>query len=653
MFVNTAEFSREAQHFLKYGYYTNAPRGTFAYKEYWDEQLRRMVDGYTVGGTRITGMHYGYLNFCQILLTDTTSSVTGDTVKKGRKKIKSFPRFYDSDYEYFHELDLARTNGQGMIVAKARRKGYSYKNAWTVAHQFSTVRNSISIVGAYLDDYADNTIGMIVDNLNFLNKYTAFKKQRNPDRRDFMKSQFKEIMSDGTEVWSGYMSEIHKLTFKDDPFKSIGKSCNLMLWEEAGKWPNLKQSYRFTEPTWMDGDYVIGMPIIFGTGGDMESGTVDFADMFYNPDTYGLRAYENKWDEGSSNKFCGFFVPDYVAKPGFIDVNGNSLASEAKEAEEIKRRKLKESVRSTIDIDAHVSQYPFTPKEAFRRRGGNIFPTDLLQDQLSKLETDKKMSGLGAVGKLKWSNGVVEWEPSDDVSPVKHFPVKAGDDVTGAFEIWEHPEEINGVVPFGLYIAGCDPYDMDEAETSESLGSVFIYKRMYSAERTYHWPVAEYTGRPDSANDFYENVRLLLSYYNATCLYENEKRGIFQYMQTKYATHLLCDQPEIIKEIVKDSKVNRGKGIHMATPIKSYCEIATRDWLKEEFAPGQKNLTKIYSKTLLQELINYNRDEGNFDRVIAFMLCILYNIELFRVPEVEAKKEEADSFWSRELFARK
>lgn len=649
MLINTAEFSREAQHFVKHGYYTNAPVGTFAYKEYWDVQLDRLINGYTVGGMRVSGAFYGYLNFCEILLTD---DITYSKVKKGRSKISTFPRFYDTDWEYFNELEKARIEEKGMIVAKARRKGFSYKNAWLVAHSFITVRKSINIIGAYLDSYADNTVGMVIDNLNFINKHTAFKKQRNPDRRDFMKAQFKETLEDGTDIWNGYQSEIHKITFKDDAFKSIGKSCSLMLWEEAGKWPNLKRSYRFAEPTWMDGEFMIGMPIIFGTGGDMEGGTADFADMFYNPDNFNLKAYDNIWDEGAT-KSCGFFVPDYKSKPGFIDLQGNSLTSEAKAAETEKRKELAEKTSSSGDLNARISQYPFTPKEAFKRVGGTIFPVELLQEQLAYLETNRNAGNLGQTGILRWEDGKVKWDISKKAYAITAFPPMEGESVAGAIEIWEHPEEINGSVPHGLYIAGCDPYDMDTAESSTSLGSTFIYKRLYSVDKTYHWPVAEYTGRPETAEDYYENVRKLLNYYNATCLYENEKKGLFQYLQTKYSTHLLKDQPDIIKDIVKDSKVQRGKGIHMPQAIKNYCEIITRDWLKEEYAEGKKNLTKIYSKPLLQELIAYNRDEGNFDRVISFMLCILFNMDMFRVQEVtEDKRKTKDSFWTRKLFNR-
>lgn len=645
MLTNTDAFSPVAKIFNETGNYCQYPKGTYSYKDFWDEQLHYLTEGFSYNGSRISGAHYGYLNFCQISLTDDI-----DTKRKGgRVKKKAFPRFYDTDQEYFLALERARLEGKGMIVAKSRRKGFSYKNAWLVAHQFITVRNSVSIIGAYLDDFADNTIGMIIDDLNFINKKTAFYKQRNPDRRDFMKAQFKETSTEGIETWEGSMSEIHKLSFKDDPFKSIGKSTNLFLWEEAGKWPNLKASYRFSEPTWMDGEFTIGMPIIFGTGGDMEGGTMDFAEMFYNPDAFNLLAFDNIWDNNATTK-CGYFVPDYKSRPGFIDKWGNSLESEAKESEEKKRKKLSESTKSTADLDAYISQYPFTPKEAFRRRGGNVFPVGLLQDHLGWLETNKDAANLGQVGILKWVGGKVEWEPRD-IDVIKNFPVKPGERIEGAIQIWEHPEEVSGSIPHGLYIAGTDPYDIDEAATSDSLGSTFIYKRMISADKTYNWPVAEYTGRPDSSEEYYENVRKLLTYYNAIDMYENQLKGMFVYFQTRYCTHLLADQPLILKDVIKDSVVNRAKGVHMSVPVKNFLEIITRDWLKEEYAPGRMNLTKIFSKPLLQELIAYNRDEGNFDRVIAFMLSILHDKNLYTYTAIE-EQPERDPFWDRELFKR-
>ena len=53
----------------------------------------------------------------------------------------------------------------------------------------------------------------------------------------------------------------------------------------------------------------------------------------------------------------------------------------------------------------------------------------------------------------------------------------------------------------------------------------------------------------------------------------------------------------------------------MSKPIKLWGEGLIKDWLNEESADGTKNLFKIYSEPLLEELISYN-DTDNFDRCL-------------------------------------
>ena len=118
----------------------------------------------------------------------------------------------------------------------------------------------------------------------------------------------------------------------------------------------------------------------------------------------------------------------------------------------------------------------------------------------------------------------------------------------------------------------CDPYDHDKSGTN-SLGSTFIYKRFQNFEEYYELPVAEYTGRPETAEDYYENVRKLLVYYNARLLYENERKGIYPYFTNKHCDYLLADQPDILDDIVKNSNVRRRKGIHMSVQIKDYGKV--------------------------------------------------------------------------------
>ena len=107
----------------------------------------------------------------------------------------------------------------------------------------------------------------------------------------------------------------------------------------------------------------------------------------------------------------------------------------------------------------------------------------------------------------------------------------------------------------------------------------------------------------------------------------------------------MADQPDILRDIVQDMKVQRTKGNHMNKPIKEWGEGLIKDWLNEEYASGKKNLTKIFSEPLLEELIAYNPD-GNFDRVMALMEVMIYREELHHVKIKDAK--EANKI---ELFA--
>jgi hypothetical protein len=139
-----------------------------------------------------------------------------------------------------------------------------------------------------------------------------------------------------------------------------------------------------TAPVFRDGNVMIGMPLIFGTGGDMEGGSNDFAEMFYNPDKYWLRPFENIWDEGGAGTNCGFFIDDMWYKPGkvtlengevvsMVDEEGNSNRAAAEEFLD-QERKIIKTTDSRTTWEKYITQSPKTPREAFLRSSGNIFP---------------------------------------------------------------------------------------------------------------------------------------------------------------------------------------------------------------------------------------------------------------------------------------
>lgn len=664
-FTHTNEFRERAIFFIKNGMYTNLPKGTDAYKEFWEEEDYRCRYGFTNSvGITITGVHYFYLNYVQIKAEEETT---------GRKKFK-FPRFLDIDYDYFHLIEAARRLKKGLIFSKPRRTGFSYKNAALVTHEYNFYRDSYCVIGAFLEKLSTTTMNMVLDNMNFLNANTEWRKQRNPDTKEHVKARF-ETSVDGVKVWKGYMSEVKKLTFKDNPFAAVGLTTNIFIFEEAGTLINLKASYGITEPCWKDGDNMIGLPIIFGTGGDMEGGTADFAYMFNNPDSYNLLSFDNVWEPGKELTKCGWFIPATRGRLGtykdelnkypnlknkpMMDEDGNSDEELALLSIQ-DLRELKRKGGDPKNIQDAITQYPLTPSESFLRSSGAIFSSIEMHEWLSKLETVTSLNSDKKKGELYFdTTGKIKFKLNPDLNDIIDFPLSPEAKKTGCIVLWEDPIDSP---PYGLYIAGCDPYDQDKSGTG-SLGSFFVYKRFMHNGTSYNQIVAEYTGRPNTAEEFYENCRRLCIYFNALCLYENQLKGLKGYFEQKNSLHYLAQQPMIIKDIVKNSTVSRGYGIHMnrgsggASGIKDQCELYLRKWLYEERVADENgnivmNLHTIKSIPLLKELIAYDR-EGNFDRVIAFMLCILQSQEMHKIHLEETTPKlliDLDPFFSKQLF---
>lgn len=447
----------------------------------------------------------------------------------------------------------------------------------------------------------------------------------------------------GKWEWKGTGSGYSMRSFNDNPFAANGLRYGLGLIDEVGFMGNLTDTLgQLHECTTVDGEKY-GTIWMTGTGGDMASGATEAAmKVFYDGKAYDCLTFDDIFENKGQ---IGLFIPAWMTLSEYRDELGNvnkelALKKLLKEREIASQAKTKDALYSLLQMK------PLVPSEAFLVLEGNIFPIGELKEHLSNLESSEKTSDLGNTGFMMRDPDGKAYFKVDHTLRAADYPTKQDGASDGCVVVWEEPIENP---PYGLYIAGIDPYDQDKAENSVSFGSIFIYKRFVDSGQTYHLPVAEYTGRPDFANDFYEQCRRLLEWYNAKALYENQNPGLKKYFDTKFCTYLLHRQPNIIKSISPNSNVNRQYGIHMTKFIKDEIEIMTRDWLKTEIDSGVMQLTKIMSIPLLKELIAYNSD-GNFDRVIAFMLCILQDTELHKVKIEEKITIQRDTFFDKKLF---
>lgn len=646
--LNSDKFRQAAIFFQEHGRYTNAPRGTTDYIQYWEQETNRCLNGYVADdGDSITGYHYFYLNYSPIMKLEEKEYVDRyGNVRRKRERVLSFPDFWDYDYYYFNAIEQAEQEGKHMATLKCRQRGYSFKGASMLVRNYELIPGSKNFAVASEQKFlvGDGLLTKAWQIMDFVDKHTEWSKQRLTSTRMERVSGFKITDEFGKQTEQGYLSSITGITLKNDPERLRGTRGKLVLFEEGGKFPNLETAWRIEQPAVETDDGVaFGLLCLFGTGGT-EGGSFDgLKNIFYNPKAFNVLSFPNIWDDGQEQTECGFFVPawsnlqsfDDKGNQIFMDQFGNSLKDKAIEELINQRNVIKDGGASQTSIDRFVSERPLKPQEAVLELGKNIFPRKLLMDQLTRIRTNTKIRNMKHIVDLSWDgNGGIQAteKKSGDITT---YHLKKDDKPNGSVVIWEYPIPD---APFGLYIGGCDPYDHDSSFTN-SLGSTFIFKRVRAGEAWNDVIVAEYTGRPDTAEEYYENVRKLLIFYNARLLFENERKGIYPYFTNKHCDYLLADQPDkIITEVFKDSKVQRRKGCHMTKAIREYGEGLILEWLMDEYEPGHPNVERVYSEALIEELIE-NDGIKNVDRVIALCMVMMYREELYQI-KVSAAKEQ-------------
>jgi hypothetical protein len=688
MYVNTEEFRRTALHFEKNKYYTAAIPGTKAYYDFWDEEARRCMNGYSVGGMRITGFHYFYLNYCPILRVEDKYLITK---QKGASKSEHLPAFWDGDYNYFWALEIAKhgirsphdpdltishdekvrilhnldlsinidTNsldgGKHFVVLKARGKGYSYKAGAVLARNFNLGTNSknygIADDKTYLIE--DGVLSKAFETVNFVDHNTAWTQPRLKDTELFKRAGYK-LQIGGTDVERGRNNQIIGVSTKNNPNKARGKRGDIILFEEAGKFPNLLPAWEICRSSVEQGAYVVGTMIAYGTGGTEEADYEGLEMLFYDPDTYNVLPMENIWDDGKQGTTCAFFVPAWQNWEGYMDGDGNSLEADARGFLDSIREQKKQA-RDTRALEQYTSENPYTPQEATLRVTANVFPTHELTLQLNHINiTGIYKSALSGL-LMENASGQVEFKPVPVPKPILDYPTKAHADLTGAISIVETPIRIGGQVPHGLYIIGHDPYAHDQS-SGDSLGSAYVIKMANPFSRTYNdCIVAWYVGRPATQDDFNKNLFNLARYYNAKIGFENDRGDVIAYARRHRMLHYLEEEFKMLdKRQLASSKVRRNYGMHMTPNRKAQGELYIRDWLNTKISTADdgsmiKVLHTILDPALLTELIKYNID-GNFDRVMAIMVAMYHVKELTNREVVARINDPIDEFFKRDLF---
>ena len=665
-------FRPSAIHYEKYGTFTNLRPNANPNSEYgkWiREERRRIWDGYVreSDGEWVTGYMYWFLNYSPMMLSKIREYKDKNGKKRKSKRadrIEALPECWEGIYWRFHCLDQASNGGlynnfeggQHMAELASRGKGKSYSLASILNHIFVVGENEEAhekvkgIVTAYQKEYLtkDGVLNKFVDMANFCATNTQFPRKRLKNSLQEMTwiMGYKDVDLD---IERGTQNTVLGVSSKDDESKLRGKRAAKILIEEFGTFPRLVDLYNVLLPSVQEGDIVFGQIYMLGTAGDNESDFAGAQEIMYNPKGYNMYALPNVYDKYNQGKpYFVFFFPGYVNRKGCYNENGVSDVIKALIEILMNRYRVKYNSTDPNTIIKTIAEVPITPAEAIVKTGVNMFPVADLTERLGQLDANPTEYDDVYVGDLVFNkDGQVEYKPTSAM-PIRDFPHK-DNKIEGAIELYQMPEiDKNTGKPYNdRYILGADPYDDDESNTM-SLGSIFVLDLW--TDRI----VAEYTGRPSFADDYYEICRKLCLFYNGRLNYEYNKKGLFSHFSTRNSLYLLTDVLDFLKEkqMMKDGYGNKSKGTNASPAINAYARSRLRSWLlapvpimqtidgeeKEVMVP---RLFTVRNRALLKELINYN-SEGNFDRISAMgMLMLLREDRMIRYQgDVSKEKQE-------------
>lgn len=625
------------------------------YGKWIREERRRawegMIDPST--GMWVTGDYYWMLNYCPMHLVEKKpNGMSIRTVKH--------PKFWDGQFLVSHYFNQARVSGHHAMELASRGKGKTTLGAAMLSKRFilgesSENRNGIQCLVTAADRTkligTNQVLSVFVDDIDFCAKETQFERAR-------LKSSMQELAWQmgykltGSDIKYGSKNEVSGIISGVNQDKLNGSRGVLYLIEEAGIFKNLLDVYNMIRPSVEQGTSVFGEIIAYGTAGNDESDFTSFYEMFSSPDGYNVLPLDNVFDkEGQGRKEASMFYGAYLNyDDSCMDKDGNSDVTKALLNLCNDRYKVKYGSTDINTITKRISQYPIIPQEAIIRSTGNMFPVTELTERLNQIDNNPTEYDDVYVGELTINpSGEVEFKPTVD-KPIRDFPLK-DNKAQGALEIFEMPQrDGSGKIPEGRYQTSCDPYDSDQSNTM-SLGS-FLVMDLWT-DRI----VAEYTGRPQFADDFYELTRRGTMFYNAKCMYENNLRGLFAYYSKCNSVYLLAETPQYLRDrqlVGSTSFGNSAYGIRATPPIINYGFRLIRDWLLkpttkieknekgEEMEVTVPNLYNIRNRALIKELMLWNPVK-NFDRVMSLVQLMLYREEKMIMYQGNIQKGEVQS----------
>ena len=619
-------------------WYINQPRipdkESEEFRDFFNYHKELCLNGAMMNGVYINPFLYWHLNFW-----NTEVDIVDERGRISQKYAN--PLLRDNEWIITNEIDRAQQEKKGLVILGIRRLAKSVIESSYVAWGATFDENSQNIISGLNAPDIKLITDKIDKGLNFLPE--AWRWQRIEDN---WKNQVTlGIKTKGGERIPFSQILIRNLDEGNNEEAIAGTKPRKLIIDEIGK-GNFLRGFQAAVPGFTTPFGWGCSPILTGTGGDMKR-FMDAKSLMFDVDNFNFLTYNNEKDTSRTH---GLFISykyrmeakDDSSLGAFLEQPADSglhkipmLVSNEEKAKEITTKNL-DRLKKAGDRIAYLKEkmyYPIEVDDIFLNEDTNIFDIEAAKRQKTRvLQNDRTGTSV-----VLFSDGDKIGHEFSDKQPITNFPLKNSDMKDAPVVIYEFPVTNP---PYGLYVAGVDPYRQGQSAYSSSLGAVYVYKRMHdlTGEKYQDMFVASYVARPDKKDVWEEQARLLIKYYNARTLCENDDISFIEYMKAKGDAHYLEKQPQWLMEIVPNTTVKREYGIHRSSQkIIDYLHNCLKKYL-EEVVHTEKNedgklirevtgVNKVFDPVLLEEIIQYH-DQGNFDRIVAAELAIAQALKL-------------------------
>ena len=628
----STRFNEQARFFNAHRFYTVAPIKTKDWVLYWDSEKERCTQGVIFKGLHDTWYlsrdYYMWLNFLPIY-------------NKEVKKF-TFPDVRDAQYHMQLYEDIAKHDYKHVAILKKRQIASSYYHAGKLINGFWFDEGFIGKIAASLKDYINEkgTWRFMEEYRNFLNKHTAWYRPCTPDKVLNWEQKL-EVTRGGKKTDVGLKSVIMGYALDKDPTNGVGGPCSLFFHEEAGIAPKMDDTLEYLLPALESGMLYTGLFVVAGSVGDLEQ-CKPLEELIRNPDSKDvLKISTNLLNENGEIADCGLFIPQQWSMIPCIDKYGNSLVEDAVDMITEERKEWKRKLKAQ-DYQLRISQKPINIEEAFAHRKISIFPLHLVTKQIRRIEDREYFSE--NVDLFRNSEGKIEARESRKL-PITEFPITPKtEDKTGVVVVYERPI---AAAKFGTYYASVDPVGVGKTTTSDSLCSILVYKNPVEVTRIkedgtienfleHGKIVASWCGRFDDLVKTHERLEMIIEWYSAWTVVENNVSQFLIYMIAQRKQKYLVPKSQImfLKEISANTNVYqeygwRNVGTIFKMNLIPYGVQFMNEEIDQVFKPDGEivkttfGVERIPDIMVLKEALAY-REGLNVDRLVAYCALVAF-----------------------------